>query len=79
MNEPYQKLSRLATKGDENSLLGNNRIYLTLIGGGAFGNELHWILNAIKRSLILFKNHDLELIIVSYGFSNNQVQALTND
>jgi hypothetical protein len=30
---------------------GNNTLYLTLIGGGAFGNKKEWITNAIHRSL----------------------------
>ena len=55
---------------------GNNKVYLTLIGGGAFGNEVTWIIDAIKRSLNLYKHIDLDVVIVSYGCSNSHVQEL---
>lgn len=28
-----------------------NRIFLTLLGGGVFGNEIAWIINSINRAL----------------------------
>ena len=55
---------------------GNNKVYLTLIGGGAFGNEMTWILNAIKRALNLYKHVGLDIAIVSHGYSNRHVQEL---
>jgi hypothetical protein len=55
---------------------GNNRVYLTLLGGGAFGNETAWITAAIKRALDLFKEFDLEVVIVSYSHTNNYLQEL---
>ena len=55
---------------------GNKKLYLTLIGGGVFGNDIEWIMNAIKRSLNLYSHFGLEVIIVSYGHSNNDVQNL---
>lgn len=56
----------------------NNKVYLTLIGGGAFGNERTWITNAIKRSLSLYKHKDIDVVIVSHGYSNSHVQELIN-
>ncbi|MDP7269478.1 MAG: hypothetical protein QF408_15055, partial [Pirellulales bacterium] len=35
---------------------GNNTLYLTLLGGGAFGNKREWILNAVHRSLNLYED-----------------------
>jgi len=32
---------------------GNNRVYLTLLGGGAFGNRTGWITDAVERALRL--------------------------
>ena len=49
---------------------GNNTLYLTLIGGGAFGNNIEWIINAVHRSLNLYKHVGLDVAIVSYGRSN---------
>ena len=57
---------------------GNNKVYLTLIGGGAFGNEIAWIIDAIERSLNLYKHIDLDVVLVSYGCSNCHVQELTS-
>ncbi len=55
---------------------GNNKVFLTLLGGGAFGNELSWIIKAIKRALTLYKDVNLQVFIVSYGRSNHQVKEL---
>lgn len=55
---------------------GNNKVYLTLIGGGAFGNKRTWIISAINRSLNLYKHFGLDVIIVSHGRSNSYVQEL---
>jgi hypothetical protein len=49
------------------SRTGNNSLFLTLIGGGAFGNRPEWISNAINRSLRRFKSVGLDVILVSYG------------
>lgn len=58
---------------------GNNQVYLTLIGGGAFGNDSDWIMQAILRALMLFKHTDLDVIIVSHSRSNPAVQNLVID
>ena len=55
---------------------GNNKVYLTLIGGGVFGNEREWIMNAIERSLKLYQYAGLDVFIVSYGSSDPHVQEL---
>ena len=55
---------------------GNNRIYLTLVGGGAFGNKNSWIINAINRSLNIYGEYALDIVLVSYGSSNDDVQEL---
>jgi len=52
---------------------GNNKVYLTLVGGGVFGNDLGWILSAIERALRLYREWGLEVGIVSYGRSNQGV------
>jgi hypothetical protein len=58
------------------SRTGNHRLYLTLLGGGAFGNETAWILNAICRAITLYPESGLDVAIVSYGRSNPAVQQL---
>jgi len=60
------------------SKTGNQNVYLTLLGGGAFGNEESWIISAIERALMRYRNIDLKVHIVSYRASNNQVKKLVN-
>lgn len=58
---------------------GNNSVFLTLLGGGAFGNETRWIMNAIERALTRYKDANLDVNIVSYGSSNLQVKELVHE
>ncbi len=46
---------------------GSNIVFLTLLGGGAFGNEGEWIYSAIRHSLQRVAAYDLDVRIVSYG------------
>lgn len=55
---------------------GNHSVFLTLVGGGAFGNENNWIVDSIKRALELYRDTDLDVAIVSYGRSKRFVQEL---
>lgn len=57
---------------------GNNRLYLTLLGGGAFGNELQWILDSIFRAIDLYSDCGLDVAIVSYGRSNRAVKQIVD-
>ena len=57
---------------------GNRRVYLTLVGGGVFGNEIVWILEAMERTLRLFRNVALDVRIVSHKRSNPSVQELVD-
>jgi hypothetical protein len=54
----------------------NKRVFLTLLGGGAFGNETRWITDSIRRALKLYKDWDIEVVIVSYGASKAYVRQL---
>ncbi|WP_405397129.1 hypothetical protein [Maribacter sp. Asnod2-G09] len=49
----------------------SNKVFLTLVGGGAFGNDLDWILESLFKALEKFKNSPLDVSIVSYGSSNH--------
>ena len=55
---------------------GNRRVFLTLLGGGAFGNEDDWIFSAVERSLHLARQSELDVAIVSYGRSRPRVREL---
>ena len=54
--------ARIARKTGERT-----RVCLTLLGGGAFGNQLTWILNAIEASCEAFKGEPLDVILVHYS------------
>ena len=45
---------------------GNRTLYLTSVGGGAFGNDRRWIENAIRRACQIFRHYDLDVKIVCY-------------
>ena len=55
---------------------GNNEVFLTLVGGGVFGNKIEWITDSIQRALSLCQNWDLAVAIVSYGASKQSVRQL---
>lgn len=57
---------------------GSKRVFLTLLGGGVFGNDPDWIIGAIRRALILYREVDLDAAVVSYGRSNPRVQELVD-
>ncbi len=46
---------------------GNRLVYLTLLGGGAFGNELAWILDGIRHALERTSGAGLDLRLVTFG------------
>lgn len=58
---------------------GNPRVFLTLLGGGVFGNDRAWIFDAITRALDAVAARGggaLDVAIVSYGRSDPAVRAL---
>ena len=57
---------------------GNNTVFLTLVGGGAFGNKTAWILDGLQRALDLYQQAALDVAIVSYKWSNPDIQYLVS-
>lgn len=57
----------------------NNTLFLTMLGGGAFGNELDWITGSIRRALSLYKECGLDVAIVSYGRSQPFAQEIASE
>ena len=58
---------------------GNNKLFLTLVGGGAFGNKMEWVTDAIRNSLEMFRNTPLDVKIVSYSRSKKEVRDLVEN
>ncbi|MGI9526108.1 MAG: hypothetical protein ACR2MS_03240 [Weeksellaceae bacterium] len=57
----------------------SNLVYLTLVGGGAFGNEENWILESMQQAIRKFKSTPLDIKIVSYGRSNSKLLDCINE
>ena len=55
---------------------GSNKVFLTLVGGGAFGNKLDWITESIFVAVSKFMNTPLDIVIVSYNASKKEVIEL---
>ena len=57
----------------------NNRLFLTLVGGGAFGNEQEWLHATILKNIRKFIGCGLDVRFISYGASSSLVRQLLND
>lgn len=57
----------------------SKQVFLTLVGGGAFGNDLYWIRQALVKAFKKFKNTPLDIKIVSYGQSNPMIHDLIEE
>ena len=57
----------------------SNIVFLTLLGGGAFGNPDAWIYDAIRRALDLVSACDLDVRFVSYGRPSTELVAITTE
>lgn len=73
----YESTFYAALKNYEST--GNNKLYLTLVGGGVFGNPLDWILEAIEKSVIKFRKMPLNVKVVSYGGSNGRLKDFLSE
>lgn len=58
---------------------GNNKVFLTQLGGGAFGNRSDWSFTAIERALRLYQHFDLGVVMVSYGRASGEVARLIGE
>ena len=57
----------------------SNKVFLTLVGGGAFGNEENWILESLQKAIIKFKNVPLDISIVSRSRPNPNLMKCINE
>lgn len=60
------------------SQTGVNTVFLTLLGGGVFGNRDEWIIAAIEQAVAKYCDHNLDVAIVSYGNSKPIVEELAS-
>ena len=57
----------------------SNVVYLTRVGGGAFGNETAWIDGAIRRALKMVAGVGLDVRLVSYGQPDRELLRLVGE
>jgi hypothetical protein len=57
----------------------SNVVFLTRLGGGAFGNEDAWIHLAIRNALEMVQGSGLDVRLVSYGSPSPAVTKLVKD
>jgi hypothetical protein len=55
---------------------GSNMLFLTRLGGGAFGNEPPWIHHAMRRALTKVAGIGLDVRVVSYGKADAALERL---
>ena len=55
---------------------GSNVLFLTRLGGGAFGNEPQWIHDAMRRALTKVVDVSLDVRVVSYGKPDPALERL---
>ncbi|MFV0259963.1 MAG: hypothetical protein ACK5PP_16120 [Acidimicrobiales bacterium] len=82
----FEPLARLVLDGAYEATLraaalnaartGNRTVYLTLVGGGVFGNEESWIIDAMERAFGTTADAGLDIVVVSHRRSNPAVTAL---
>lgn len=74
LNAAYELSLRFAVLHAKQT--GSKTVFLTLLGGGAFGNPTSWITDAILRALKIVEFADLDVVVVSYGRSQADVQKM---
>lgn len=69
LDAAYEATLRAAVLG------GRRKVWLTLLGGGAFGNRREWITGAIGRALARMERVDLEVCVAHYRSRSAVVEA----
>jgi hypothetical protein len=57
----------------------SNIVFLTLLGGGAFGNHSRWIHDAMQRALKKLMSFDLDVRLVSYETPSNDLREIAEE
>jgi len=55
---------------------GARKVFLTALGGGVFGNDIRWIVAAMRRAFRRFAGVGLQVKIVTFGHSSPHMKAL---
>lgn len=81
-NHLWEPLARLALDGAYEATLwagvinksrnGCGDVYLTKLGGGAFGNDDQWIIDAIANAVHALNGYELNVVVVHYSVVNKE-------
>lgn len=81
--EPFARLileaayeATLAAAVLNHTATGCDKLFLTLLGGGAFGNAETWVVESLQLAIERFADAPLRVAIVSFGRSNKAVRGL---
>lgn len=84
--EPFARLvleasyeATLAAAALNAARTGKATVLLTLVGGGAFGNDRRWIADALRRALLLYRTYPLDVRIVSHGGVAAEIERLVDE
>ncbi|GAB5369870.1 hypothetical protein AAMO2058_001443800 [Amorphochlora amoebiformis] len=55
------------------------KLFLTLLGGGAFGNRRSWIIKAVIRSLQMYQRFPVDVYMVHYGSIMSQARVIEKE
>ncbi len=74
LDATYEATLRAAVLNAERT--GNRTVYLTMVGGGVFGNHESWIIEAMERAFRSVPSGQLDVVVVSFRRSNSAVADL---
>lgn len=55
---------------------GKNKLFLTLVGGGVFGNRIDWITDAIHRAIEKYRQYEIDVAIVTHKVPKPSIAEL---
>ncbi|MEM6803809.1 MAG: hypothetical protein AAF696_20555 [Bacteroidota bacterium] len=55
---------------------GKSKVFLTLLGGGAFGNDTDWIFESINKVMDTFEHTPLQVYFISYQHPHPRIEEI---
>lgn len=77
LDAAYEAVLR-ATLIEKEEGRGSGKVWLTLLGGGAFGNERRWIGEAIAKALARLRGHALDVHVAHYRKIDEEIRAIVD-
>lgn len=71
-------LAAIANSFRHKGARGSNRVFLTLVGGGVFGNEIDWIIRSLAVVLRKYQQYQLDIRVVTFHPPEQELQYLVS-